>query len=64
MGRWQNSYFSGLIDELRVYSRALSLAEIQYLAGKPRIDINNDGTVDFRDYAILADKWLEEILWP
>jgi hypothetical protein len=23
-------------------------------------DYNNDGTVDFRDYAILADQWLEE----
>jgi len=27
-------------------------------------DINKDGTVDFRDYAFLAEKWLEEILWP
>jgi hypothetical protein len=62
MGRWQNAYFSGLIDELRVYSRALSLAEIRYLAS--RADINNDRTVDFRDYAILADNWLEEVLWP
>jgi len=65
MGRWQNSYFNGLIDELRVYSRALSLAEIQYLASKTKAaDINNDGTVDFRDYAFLAEKWLEEVLWP
>jgi hypothetical protein len=65
IGRWQNNYFSGRIDELRVYSRALSLAEIQYLASKTRAaDINKDGTVDFRDYAFLADKWLEEVLWP
>ncbi len=27
-------------------------------------DINNDGIVDFRDYAILADVWLQEVLWP
>jgi hypothetical protein len=35
-------------------------------ASKAKIaDINNDGTVDFRDYAILAEKWLEEVLlWP
>jgi hypothetical protein len=60
----QTANFQGLIDEVRIYSRALSLAEIEYLAGKPMIDINNDGAVDFRDYTILADMWLEEILWP
>jgi hypothetical protein len=59
-----NARFAGLIDEVRIYGRALSLAEIEYLAGKPMIDINNDGAVDFRDYTILADMWLEEILWP
>ena len=56
--------FQGMIDEVRIYSRALSWAEIEYLAGKPMIDINNDGAVDFRDYTILADMWLEEVLWP
>jgi len=56
--------FQGLIDEVRIYNRALSWAEIEYLAGKPMIDINKDGSVDFRDYTILADMWLEELLWP
>ena len=59
-----NARFAGLIDEVRIYGRALSLAEIEYLAGKPMIDINKDGSIDFRDYTILADMWLEEILWP
>jgi hypothetical protein len=26
---WNNEFFAGLIDELRVYNRALSAAEIQ-----------------------------------
>jgi len=27
-------------------------------------DLRMDGIVDFKDYAVLADSWLEEILWP
>ena len=27
-------------------------------------DLRVDGIVDFKDYAVLADSWLEEILWP
>jgi len=27
-------------------------------------DLNDDKKVDFKDYAILADMWLEEQLWP
>jgi hypothetical protein len=60
----QTANFQGMIDEVRIYSRALSQAEIEYLAGKPMIDGNNDGAVDFRDYTIMADMWLEELLWP
>jgi hypothetical protein len=60
----QTPTFQGLIDEVRIYNRALSWAEIEYLAGKPMIDGNNDGVVDFRDYTILVDMWLEELLWP
>jgi hypothetical protein len=47
-------------------SQALQIIPSDRLsASKAKIaDINNDGTVDFRDYAFLADKWLEEVLWP
>jgi hypothetical protein len=73
--------WNGWIDDVRIYSRALSQAEILYLS--------TDGTntdpyynpldspanlydeepqyqkfVNFRDYAIMADSWLEQILWP
>jgi len=27
-------------------------------------DLRVDGIVDFKDYAVLADSWLEELLWP
>jgi hypothetical protein len=27
-------------------------------------DLNADNRVNLKDYAILADAWLEEILWP
>ena len=37
VGFWNNEYFSGLIDEVRIYNRALSAEEIKnlYFAGKP-----------------------------
>jgi hypothetical protein len=73
--RWYN----GLLDDVRIYSRALSQEEVAYLAGKtaftqplyllltppnPGINLYKDGTIDLRDYAVLASKWLEEVLWP
>jgi hypothetical protein len=30
----------------------------------PGINLYKDGTIDLRDYAVLADVWLEEVLWP
>ena len=27
-------------------------------------DLNGDDTVDFKDYALLADAFLDEVLWP
>jgi hypothetical protein len=27
-------------------------------------DLDADGDVDFKDYAALADTWLDELLWP
>ena len=60
----QTANFQGMIDEVRIYNRALSLAEVEYLAGTTMIDINNDGSIDFKDYTLLADVWLEELLWP
>jgi len=30
----------------------------------PEVDVYEDGKVDLRDYAVLADRWLEDSLWP
>ena len=74
------NWLEGQLDEVRVYSRALLQAEIGSLAGKTAvyspplqwllepqdadIDMNSDGRIDLKDYATLAQDWLEEILWP
>ena len=61
--------YDGLIDDVRIYSRALPGEQILWLAGitapfSEPFDLNVDGVVDFRDYAILADAWLDTVLWP
>jgi len=69
-----------LLDEVRIYDEALSQTGIGWLAGKtttytqplyllltprdPAIDMNSDNTVDLKDYAVLVDMWLDELLWP
>jgi hypothetical protein len=72
LGRSQyeaDAYYTGLIDDFRIYSRALTQAEVAWLAGRTSAfsveqDLDRNGTVDFKDYAILADAWLDELLWP
>ena len=61
--------FNGALDEIRLYNRPLSPEEVAWLAGKTEpfsqpFDLNVDGTVDFEDFAVLADAWLNEVLWP
>jgi hypothetical protein len=45
--------------------------ELEIMAGNwlmtppnPDVDLNGDGTINFRDFAVLADMWLEGQLWP
>ena len=45
IGRWQNDSFDGLIDDVRVYDRALSLTEIQALANGEHPQISVDTTL-------------------
>jgi hypothetical protein len=64
-----SEWMNGLIDEVRIYKRALSAAEIAWLAGYTSplsipADLHQDGKIDFKDFAVLADSWLEELLWP
>jgi len=81
-GRANNfSYLEGDLDELYIYDRALSQAEIAYLADEtsedgelyiPVASVTNiydeeaplSRSVNFKDFALLADSWLDEQLWP
>ena len=78
LGAWQwtsgtGGYFYGLMDDFRLYNRALSQQEIMDLADVSSLhqpvlssaEVTGDDTVNFKDYAVVAAKWLEEpLLWP
>jgi hypothetical protein len=59
------NYFNGIIDEVKIYSRALSAAEIKadYEAGVDntysRYDVNEDGKVDILDTTIVGQHFAE-----
>jgi hypothetical protein len=62
-------FFTGQIDDVYVYNRALSQPEIAWLVGHTSpfsepFDMYQDGTVDFKDFAALADEWLDKQFWP
>ncbi|MEE8307460.1 MAG: LamG domain-containing protein, partial [Gammaproteobacteria bacterium] len=70
-------YYKGKLDDLRVYDYALSHAEVLYLAKgsgsqlyQPLqpvlslVDPYEDGQINFKDFAVLADVWLAEQQWP
>jgi hypothetical protein len=70
-------YFNGLLDDVAIYNYALSdtdilsaagLAEMYYPVTSPA-NISDDETmnskrINFKDFAILADEWLKQLLWP
>jgi hypothetical protein len=73
--------WDGLIDDVRIYKRALSqaqiatvnnggtLTELHYYPLESAANVVDDElqgskTVNFRDFAVLADQWLEELVWP
>jgi hypothetical protein len=70
---WYGGY-DGLIDDLRIYDYALSQPEIVYAATNgsgifdlPLLlpaDLKNDDRIDLSDFALFADNWLENHLWP
>jgi hypothetical protein len=70
---WYGRY-DGLIDDFRVYDYVLSPAEIAHVATRgtgvfPELpdslaDLNSDGSVNLRDLALLATRWLQSGLWP
>jgi hypothetical protein len=67
------------VDDARIYNFALSEAEVAYLAtqGAPTLHVTIPSAADvyqgeppgsqwinFKDYSLIASKYLEEILWP
>jgi hypothetical protein len=63
------NYWPGRVDEVRIYNRTLSDAQIAWLAGLTSTfsipaDLRQDNVINFKDFAVLADSWLEQILWP
>jgi hypothetical protein len=67
--------FDGKIDDVRVYDRPLTAAEIGYIAAGPTGILHLDSeanlfsgespeVINFRDFAKLFDYWGAEQLWP
>ncbi|MHC4622805.1 MAG: LamG domain-containing protein [Planctomycetota bacterium] len=70
--------YTGLLDDFRIYNYSLSQQEIAYLiAGYSHVYVPldspanfydeepaNSKVVNYRDYSIFADGWLQETLWP
>jgi len=72
-----NRAFIGTIDDVHLYEYALSEAEIVHVATEgegylPLTAASNlyneepesERAVNLRDYAVIANSWLEQILWP
>ncbi len=53
---------NGLLDEVRLYDRALSPIDIEAIYNQQyrEADINRDGIVGFGDFAIMSDNWFAE----
>jgi hypothetical protein len=71
----EGRFFKGNIDDVRIYSYSLTPAEVLYMGlqgpgsqyvGLPswRTDADDDDTVNFKDFGIMADNWLAEVMWP
>ncbi|MHC4648183.1 MAG: LamG domain-containing protein, partial [Planctomycetota bacterium] len=69
--------FTGNVDEWKIFNYALSATEVAYLATDGTGVVSMDSAynifdketlgeraVNFRDYAVLMESWLEELLWP
>jgi len=74
-GPESNRFFPGAVDDVRIYNRTLAPAEILYLAQagdaefpleswRANANPDDDDVVDLKDFAIMADNWLTEVLWP
>ena len=64
IGSWGGGtdFFTGSLDDFRIYNKALSADEVkalyEKLCPKPAGDLNGDCQVDFFDFAVLADSYV------
>jgi len=72
--------WDGAIDDVRVYDRALTAAEVATVMNGDTLGLHyypvtspanvydpdpiNSKRIDLKDYAVLAESWLDELLWP
>jgi hypothetical protein len=69
--------FCGTIDDVRVYNYALSETEILYIGGWDAVyvplespaniydqEVPGYRAVNFRDFAVLVERWLDKAYWP
>jgi len=70
-------YFTGEIDDVRIYDYALSDTDLLSAAGLTELyhpvtspanvsddEPVNSKRVNFKDFALLADEWLQQLIWP
>jgi hypothetical protein len=70
-------FLRGSVDDVRIYDYALSQSEIVDIMGQSEVyypltspanisdeEPTNSKKVDFKDFAVLAEDWLEPQLWP
>ena len=78
--RWSGGaggYYNGWIDDFRIYDYALSPAQVLYLAVEggaatspmtqgllTASDATGNDEVDFYDFAVMAQYWLQNVVWP
>jgi hypothetical protein len=78
--RWSGGYggyVDGWIDDFRIYNYALSPGEVLYLAVEggtatspmtqglfTPADATGNNKVDFYDFAVMAQYWLQNVVWP
>jgi hypothetical protein len=77
IGTGWDGYYAGVIDDFRIYDKVLTQAEISYLATDGtgyyplqdrETNFNEEGQsaekIDFMDFALMADYWFQEQVWP
>jgi len=73
--QYDDRLFKGAMDDVRIYDYSLAPGEILYLSQGAsssqfvslpfwRADADGDNKIDLKDYSVMANNWLKEILWP